>query len=265
MPITANIYYYQYQQNNINTPPIVLIHGAGGSHLSWPPEIRRLSDHRVFAIDLPGHGKSEGRGHQSIEAYTQSILVWMEAMGFHQAIFIGHSMGGAICLSLALNNTEQVRGVGIVSSGARLGVAPGILESAANPQTLPSALSAIASLIFSENANTRVVELVSKRMAETRPSVMHSDLLACNNFDILENISTIRTPTLVICGQEDLMTPLRYSQYLADHIPNAMIKIISDAGHMVMLEQSVGVASALSDFIATIPYHPGKSIRRSTH
>jgi pimeloyl-ACP methyl ester carboxylesterase len=75
----------------------------------------------------------------------------------------------------------------------------------------------------------------------------------------MESITTIRTPTLVITGQDDQMTPIRYSQYLADHIPNAWLKIIPDAGHMVMLEQPDSVANALTDFLAIIPYHPGQS------
>jgi pimeloyl-ACP methyl ester carboxylesterase len=162
-----------------------------------------------------------------------------------------------------LNHPEQVRGLGLISSGARLRVAPAILENTASPQSLPSALSAIISLTFSKNANPRLVELAARQMAEIRSTVLYGDFIACNTFDVMENLAGIRTPTLVICGQEDQLTPIRYSQYLADQIPGALLKIISNAGHMVMLEQPRSVANALSDFLATIPYHPGYSPRRS--
>jgi len=261
MPTVADIYYHPYQQNKTDSPPIVLIHGAGGNHLYWPFEIRRLPDHRIFALDLPGHGKSGGRGLQTIQAYALSILDWMAALGFHQAVFVGHSMGGAIALTLALKHPEQVRGLGLISSGARLRVTPAILENTASPQSLSSALSAITSLVFSRNADPRLVELAARRMAETRSTVLHGDFMACNTFDAMESIAAIRTSTLVICGQEDQLTPMRYSQYLADHIPGALLKIIPKAGHMVMLEQPISVANALSDFLATIPYHPGHSLR----
>ena len=78
MPIAADLYYHAYQEGE--KLPVVLIHGAGGTHLFWPSEIRRLLGFRVFALDLPGHGKSSGRGLQSIAAYATSVLDWMAAL-----------------------------------------------------------------------------------------------------------------------------------------------------------------------------------------
>lgn len=257
MPIVADIYYHLYQGGNGERPPIVLIHGAGGTYLNWPAEIRRLSDYRVFAIDLPGHGKSEGRGQQTIAAYARNILDWLEAIGLHQAIFIGHSMGGAIALTLAHNHSDHVLGLGLVGSGARLRVSPVILENAANPQTFPATIEIILSWAFSKNADPRLVELASQRMTKIRPSVLHGDFLACDAFDIIETVSKIRVPTLVVCGQDDKLTPLRYSQYLADQIPAARLAVIPDAGHIVMLEQPQAVANALTDFLSGIYFQPG--------
>jgi pimeloyl-ACP methyl ester carboxylesterase len=94
-------------------------------------------------------------------------------------------------------------------------------------------------------------------MDEIRPSVLHGDLVACNNFDILDSLSGLKTPTLVICGQEDEMTPLRYSQYLSDNITAAKLSPIPDAGHMVMLEQPQLVAKSIREFLLTIPFYPG--------
>ena len=101
------------------------------------------------------------------------------------------------------------------------------------------------------------MQLAGQRMSTTRPSVMHGDFLACNAFDIMESLPKIRVPTLVICGQDDQLTPARYSQHLADQIPKAQLKIISEAGHMVMLEQPQAVADELSAFLATLTYSPG--------
>jgi pimeloyl-ACP methyl ester carboxylesterase len=74
MPVKSELYYHLYQGSGYETLPVVLIHGAGGTHLSWPPEVRRLAGVRVYAIDLPGHGKSPGRGQQSIAGYARSVL-----------------------------------------------------------------------------------------------------------------------------------------------------------------------------------------------
>jgi len=111
---------------------------------------------------------------------------------------------------------------------------------------------------FSPSTPERLIELASQRMGETRPSVLHGDLLACNVFDVTERIAEISQPTLVVCGADDKMTPLRYSQYLAGTIPSARLEVIPNAGHMVMLEQPQAVADALATFLEGIPYHPGE-------
>jgi pimeloyl-ACP methyl ester carboxylesterase len=257
MPVAAELYYHLYQRGEGDQKPVVLIHGAGGTHLHWPPDVRRLPGYKVYAIDLPGHGKSGGRGQQSVQAYTQYILEWLEEVGLYRAALVGHSLGGAIAIDLALHHAEHVLALGLVGSGARLRVHPSILENTASETTFPAAVQRIVSSAFSEAADERLVELAAQRMAETRPSVLHGDFLACNAFDVMGSIAAISAPTLVVCGQDDELTPLRYSQYLADQILGASLEVIARAGHMVMLEQPQAVASALSGFLAQVPYQPG--------
>ncbi len=257
MPFAADIYYHLSDSGGGEALPVVLIHGAGGNHLYWPAEIRRLPGFRVYALDLPGHGKSHGRGHQTIKAYAESILDWLAAIGLFQVVFIGHSMGGAIALTLARMAPEHVLGIGLVASGARLRVHPVILESSAHRQSLPTAIDAIIAAAFSSHANPQLVNLAKKRMSAVRPSVLHGDFLACNQFDMLEDLPAIKTPTLVVCGQEDQLTPPRYSQYLADQMPNTVLTIVPRAGHMVMLEEPQVVANALQDFLSGLSFQPG--------
>ena len=257
MPIAANIYYHSPKMGNNDSLPVVLIHGAGGSNLNWPPEIRRLSAFRVFSIDLPGHGKSGQRGLQSIEAYAESILLWMEAIGLHRASFVGHSMGGAIALMLAKKHKDHVIALGLVSTGARLRVDPVILDLTATTQTFSTAIKMITTKAFSPNAEPRMVELAAKRLSETRPSVLHGDLIACSGFDFIDSIANIEMPSLVICGDQDELTPIRYSQYLSDHLPDAQLQVVSGAGHMVMMERAKTVTGILEKFLNEIPFSPG--------
>jgi pimeloyl-ACP methyl ester carboxylesterase len=243
MPVAASIYYYLSKFGGGDRLPVVLIHGAGGTHLHWPSEIRRLLDLRLFAVDLPGHGKSGQYGLQTIEAYSESILSWMEAIKLHRAVFVGHSMGGAIALTLAKKHAERVLGLSLFSTGARLRVNPILMENFANIQTFPNAISLIISKSFSKDADARLVKLSSNRMTQTRPAVLHGDFTACNNFDMLDSLTTIKTPTLVVCGQNDEMTPLRYSQYLKDHIPGSQLSVIP--------------TEILGEFLHQIRYQPG--------
>lgn len=252
MPTAANIYYHAYQEGEYL--PIVLLHGAGGSHLSWPSEVRRMPGYRVFALDLPGHGKSGGRGFQSISRNAEAVLEWLESVGIHSAVFVGHSMGSAIVQTLALDHAEHVLGLALMGSAARLRVNPILIDETAQETTYLNALGKIIAWSFSAQAPEDLKTLVAKRLEQTRHSVLHSDFLACDAYDETSRITQITQPSLVICGSEDRMTPVRDSYFLADRLPNARLHIVDGAGHMVMLERPEEVASALARFLAGIPY-----------
>lgn len=234
-------------------PPVVLIHGAGGTALHWPPKIRRLPGYRVYAVDLPGHGRSEGVGEQSISGYAERLVRWADEVGLARAVWVGHSMGGAIAQQLALSHPDRVVALGLVGTGARLRVHPLILEGTAKEATFPSTVETIVAWSFAPQTDQGLKTLAARRMAETRPAVLYGDFLACDRFDIRDQLSAITCPTLVICGAEDRMTPPRYAAFLAEHIPNAELVIIPEAGHMVMLERPEEVAQALLAFLERLP------------
>lgn len=250
MPNADGLYYFSHEANDPESPPILLIHGAGGSHLYWSPEIRRLNGFRVVALDLPGHGKSGGIGRQRIADYVQALQSFMDAIDLPAAVIVGHSMGSAIALQLALDDPDRVLALVMIGGGSRLRVNPSILEGAANPATFSLAVKSINEWAFGPQADPRLREFASQRMEkETRPTVLHGDFLACNEFDATQRLPEIKKPTLIICGTEDKMTPLKYSHALHEQIGGAELIEIKDAGHMVMLEKSREVAAALEDFV----------------
>ena len=249
MPTAASLYYFAHQTDDSEKLPVIFIHGAGGTHLHWSPEMRRLNEQRIYALDLPGHGKSEGVGKQSITEYVQAVLDFMDAIGLPAAVIVGHSMGSAIALELTLNAPDRVLALGLVGSGSRLRVAPSILENAANPVTFPLAVKLINEWAFSADTSPRLRELAAQRMGETRPTVLHGDFLACNEFDVGERLSEIQKPTLILCGAEDKMTPPKYSKSLHEKIPNSELVIVEGAGHMVMLENPREAAAAFERFL----------------
>ena len=120
MPTAASLYYFAHEADDHSRLPVILIHGAGGSHLSWPPQLRRLHHQRVFAPDLPAHGKSEGIGQHTIEDYVYDVLEFMCEIGIYSAILVGHSMGGAVALSAAMRFPDRVTALGLIGSGGRL-------------------------------------------------------------------------------------------------------------------------------------------------
>lgn len=257
MPIKAGIYYFANNPDEHNLPPVILIHGAGGSHLSWPPEIRRMPGQRVLTVDLPGHGKSSGLGKGSIHEYVKSIKDLMDDLSLYKAIIVGHSMGGAIALELALDHPERVIGLGLIATNARLRVSQAILDGLAHKSTITRAIQTIVDWSCGPLANETLRKLSVRQLEETRPAVLRGDLVACNNFDAVQRMPEINKPTLIVCGTEDRMTPVRFSEFLAMQIPGAALQTIDMAGHMVMLEQPRRLAAILNVFIMSIHYIPG--------
>ncbi|WKZ51095.1 MAG: alpha/beta hydrolase [Anaerolineales bacterium] len=258
MPVN-NIFHFSHGAENVSCPPLIFIHGAGGTHLHWPPQVRRMPGQRVFALDLPGHGKSGGIGSQSVADYARAVVDFLDAVRFNTAVFVGHSMGSAVALTLALDFPQRVIGLGLVGSGARLRVAPQILENTASEATFPAAVKLVNDFAFGASALPSLKELAARQMAEIRPAVLHGDFLACNEFDVMPRLGEIAVPTLILCGGEDRLTPVKYSEFLRDRIPAARLVVFPGAGHMVMLEQPEAVAQALSDFADSIPYRPGQA------
>lgn len=252
MPTAAGMYYFRSKQGVKTKPAIVLIHGAGGDHLHWPYNLRRLGDYRVFAPDLPGHGKSAGIGEQTIKGYADAIVRWLDDIGIAWAVFVGHSMGGAIALTLALEHPEYVTGLGLVSTGARLAVNPDLLEQLSVPASAETAVKQIVKWSYSKNVDKSLVKQVQKRFLETRPAVTHGDFVACDAFDATERLGEIKVPACVLCGTEDKMTPTALSEDLAARIPQASLTLVPEAGHMVMLEKPDAVSKAMWEFLGRI-------------
>lgn len=252
MPTTAGLYYFSHGEEAQDKVPVILIHGAGGTHLHWPPQVRRLNGQRVYAPDLPGHGKSEGIGRQSVSAYSDVLLEFTDALSMQSVILVGLSMGSAIALDFALRYPERTLGLGLLGSGAKMRVNPALLESAANSANFPAVVQLVIDNSYSPGTDERVKELAAKQLSEVRPAVLHGDFVACDAFDVMEQVDQIQIPTVLICGSADRMTPLKYSEYLCEQISGAQLHAIEGAGHMVTIERPEEVASLLDDFIRSI-------------
>jgi pimeloyl-ACP methyl ester carboxylesterase len=246
--------FYTWSQGPEDGPTLVLVHGAGGTRVHWPAELRRLSSATVCTLDLPGHGRSGGQGYDTIEEYAEAVVAFLDAVGIEQSIVAGHSMGGAIAMTLALNqarSTEpgqaRVAGLVLVATGARLRVAPAILEGIRSD--FERNVQLITRFAWSPDAPPPMTELGRQALREAGPDVLWADFMACDRFDVMERLGEIEVPTLVIAGSADQLTPVKYARFLNEHIPGACMVTIEDAGHMVMLERPAEAAKAVGEFL----------------
>jgi pimeloyl-ACP methyl ester carboxylesterase len=229
---------------------MVLIHGAGGSHLVWPAQLRRLNNTTVYALDLPAHGKSEGQGRASVDGYASIVIGFLDALRIERAVLVGHSMGGAIVQRLALSCPARIAGLILIATGARLRVAPIFLSGLlADYETT---LDTINRYAWGPGAPEPLIHLGRRYLAQTNAQVTQGDYTACDAFDVMEQLGQIAAPTLIISGAADQLTPAKYAARLAESIPGARLRLIENAGHMIMLEQPDQVAQAVSDFLCTL-------------
>lgn len=210
----------------------------------------------MYALDLPGHGKSEGVGEQTISGYANQVVRFMDAVGIRQAVLVGHSLGGAVALHIAFYQPERAQGLCLLASGAKLRVAPVILEISADPSNFAQVAEMIREVAYSPQTDSRLAGRAVERFLETRPEVLHGDFLACDGFDMREQLVQIRQPALILVGSDDRMTPPAYSQYLASKMVNARLQVIENAGHMLIIEKPRQVAAALVSFLDTTSFTP---------
>ena len=227
--------------------PLLLVHGAGENHLVWPAALRRLPGLTVYTIDLPGHGKSGGNGRGSVAEYAACVERMLDALKIERAIITGHSMGGAIAQQFGLTFPARTSALILIATGARLRVAPQILEL--TQADLPAAADLISRYEWGPDTPGQMIRLGRQQLLANRPEVIYGDYLACNAFDVMDRLGDIRAPTLVIGGTADQMTPPKYATFLAERIPGARLALVEGAGHMVMLERESEVARPVEQFL----------------
>ena len=245
---TQTIFYAEHRAPGSAIPPVLLIHGAGGQHANWPPQVRRMDAVHTITPDLPGHGRSGGTGRRTIGEYATDMLALADALDMERFIPVGHSMGGAIALQLALDAPERVAGLGLVSTGARLRVTPRILDHVLDDYE--KVVDFVVRAAFGPTADDDLRRLGRRLLMEAPPEVVLRDYLACDAFDVRERLGEVAAPALVIGGTADRMTPPEFSSYLAEHIPDAELHLIEGAGHMIAAEFPDWVADILWNWLA---------------
>ncbi len=231
--------------------PLVFIHGSGDNGSVWRPQIEHFGPQWSFPLDLPGHGQRPDTVpvETTVQGYAQAVQsIVTEELQRQKPIFIGHSLGGAIALTLALDYPNDVSGIVLVGTGARLRILPAILaEARDDPKQARLNLSHLA---MSPTVAPTVAQAILQEQSPRDAHMLYRDLAACNAFESMSRLYEISMPTLIICGMDDRLTPVKYSEYLHKNIHNSTLLILSDAGHYVMREQPQAVNRGITEWLA---------------
>ena len=227
-------------------PRLIFIHGAGGTHKVWRYQTSAFPG--SVALDLPGH--PDGIGCNTISEYAEFVTKAIAERELTPTVLVGHSMGSAITIEIALTHPPFLTGIVLVGSGARLRVTSIIKDEVTRDYA--HAAEVIAQWAYSPKTDARLRRASVRELLEVPAEVTYGDFQACDRFDRMNEISRIDLPTLVVCGEDDALTPVKYSQYMKERIRNARMVIVPDAGHSVMLEKPEELNNVLRSFLVEI-------------
>lgn len=237
-----------------DAPVLILIHGAGMDGTVWQLQSRYLAHRniRVLAIDLPGHGHSNGTALTSVGEMADWVAAFMQAAGVGKAAVAGHSMGALIALEVAARHPARVRKVGLFGSAAAMPVHPELVQAAKDNQPLAAEL--ITDWGFGDISHKGghlhpglwAMGASERLLNGSKAGAMASDLIACDAYkDALEAGAKITAPVQLICGDQDKMTPPKNARPLAEALDDCTTTVLGRTGHMMMIERPREVAKLL--------------------
>ncbi len=227
---------------------VLFIHGSGWNTHMWHNQRDYLkSSMEVMLVDFRGHGESPGDGCDSVEEYRDAVYEMIRELHIERCYIAGHSLGGAIALSLSLAYPDIIKGIILIGTGARLRVLPQILEGVVNDKE--NTVRNISGFAFSKRTSSVLKDQAINEMMKCSGEVIYKDFSACNRFDVMDTVNSIRVPALIICGNDDTLTLPKYSLYLHEAIKDSRLTLIDDAGHMVMMEQPMEVNRKIEGFV----------------
>lgn len=240
---------------------IVFVHGAALDHTVWLLQSRYFAHHgrNVLAIDLPGHGRSNGPVLPTIEAMADWIFALLDALAVRQAILVGHSMGSLVTLDAAARHPGRTRRLALLGSAVPMAVADPLLNAARENRHAGLDMinlwghSPAAQIGGSETPGMWMTGSSIRLLERAGPDVLFNDLNACREYGHgLGSAASVACPTLLIAGRFDVMTPMSAAGDLATAIPDCRMRIL-ECGHLMMSEKPNEVLDELIAFIGRPP------------
>ncbi len=239
-------------------PVVTFVHGAGGDRTVWALQTRWFAHHghAVLAVDLPGHGRSDGPPLPTVEEIADWLAAVLDAAGAATAALVGHSLGAAAALECAARHPDRVRALALVGTAPRMPVHPDLLAAAAAEDHRAHEL--IVDWSLGRRSHLGGSAAIGMWMAGGADAlldtigydVLATDLEASNAYSGAEQAAAgVTCPTVVVLGGDDRMTPRRHGEQLAAAIPGAAVRVVPGSGHSLMAERPDAVLAALRGIV----------------
>jgi len=239
-------------------PVVAMVHGAQHDHSVWILQSRWLAHHgwSVFAVDLPGHGRSDGPPLREIGSMAAWLLEALAQAGASRAAVVGHSMGSLIALEAAGQAPQRVSGIALVGTAFPMKVADVLLTAARDDE--PEAYAMInqwshARLVHRPGTPGPGFSLYVQNlrlMERQAPGVLSVDFAACDTYaDGLTRAAAVRCPALFALGERDAMTPPKAAAGLIAAIPEARVVRFPGCGHAIHGEAPEALRDALAAWL----------------
>jgi pimeloyl-ACP methyl ester carboxylesterase len=247
-------------------PTVVFVHGAGLDHSWWGLQSRYFGYHgcNVLALDLPGHGRSEGPALGTIAEMADWVKEVLDARKIGKASVVGHSMGALVALEFAARHPGRAERIALIGVAYPMKVSQAFLDAARRNESSAYDMETIwghapqAPLGGNPNPGMWMYGDTLARLARLAPGVLHSDLAACNGYAAgLESAAKLRCPALFVLGGRDMMTPPKAAQQLIAAVPEGQAVTIKTSGHSLMAEAPDATLDALIEFILGAPVGGG--------
>ena len=233
---------------------VVFVHGAGLDHSWFGLQSRYFGYHgwNVLALDLPGHGRSEGPALGSVPAMADWLIGALDSQKISKASLVGHSMGSLVALDCAARHPDRVERIALIGVAYPMKVAEAFLEAARRNETTAFDMETIwghapqVPLGSNPNPGMWMYGDTLARLNRLAPGVLHADLKACNHYVFS---GAVKCPALFILGKRDMMTPPRAARSLQEQIPGARTVLVDLSGHSLMAEAPDATLDALIDFV----------------
>ncbi|WP_366556039.1 alpha/beta fold hydrolase [Aquibaculum sediminis] len=239
-------------------PVVVFLHGAGMDHSVWALQSRYLAHHgrAVLALDLPGHGRSEGPPLDSIAEIADWLAELLHAAGVERASLVGHSMGAVAAVSFAARHPKMAQSLALLGCAASMPVHPDLLAAAeANDH---AAIDMVNGWAHGAGAHigghplpgTWLTGQGNRLLERAAPGVLYTDLAACNAWsDGAAEAAAVDCPVLLLMGSEDKMTPPKAGRKLATALSDCRAEEFAGCGHMIMTERPEQTLAVLKGFL----------------